>query len=450
MNHGAIKSAVSPGLAWLVLVAATPAWAAELTEVADALDRLEIGTVEREDPFDFELGVGFHNVIESGKITREPFERPGISSNCTEQNPYGCAAVDELAYDRNTSLLAFDAEFGLFRDLSLTVGWSYVLSQSLSFAYADGVDASNSSVDPQTSDPNDILFANDFEAKQRGSGPLSLTLKWSPLNDFRDVTRPTWLLFFTWSNPWTTTVFDPSVRATPSDPGPVGDGVHRLTIGTAFSKRLGNFGRDIEIDPTANRRGYFDPYLSLSYTIPLPEDGLALDDLVENRDNPFGRRPSSEVNAKLGIEFVPLEDIRAQRKLAIDLGFETSLFTEGRNYSLLTHPLQELTFEEQHARLMGRLGVYVQAAEFIKVQGTVHIGYVTEHFLTYEEVGEDRTGDGQVLPGTDDAVNPYFCGFTDTDICATKGQPSVDQVGFRFKDEEHLVVNWSIRAIMTF
>lgn len=445
-----MKSAVSSWFALAVIATATPAWAAEITQVADALDRVEIGTIERENAFDFNFGVGFHNVLESGKITREPFDRPGISSNCTEQNPYGCVPVDELTYDRNTSFLKLDAEFGLFRDLSLTVGWTYVLSQSLSFGYADGVDASNSSVDPQTNDPNDILFANDFEAEQRGSGPLELTLEWSPLNDFRDVTRPTWLLFFSWSSPWTMATFDPSERATPANPGPVGDGVHRLTVGTAFSKRMGNFGRDIEIDPTANRRGYFDPYFSLSYTIPLPEQGLALDDLVETRDNPFGRRPSSEVTAKIGIEIVPLEDLRAQRKLAIDLGFDTSYFTDGRNYSLLTNPLQELTFEEQHARFMGRLGIYVQAADFVKVQGTFNIGYVTEHFLTFEDVGEDRTGDGQVLPSTDDAVNPYFCGFTPGDICDRKGQPSVDQVGFRFKDEEHLVISWFIRAIMTF
>ncbi|MEL6545836.1 MAG: hypothetical protein AAFQ82_14495 [Myxococcota bacterium] len=444
------KRALLPSLVTVAMMTTTPAWAAEITDVADALDVENIGTLVREDPFDFDLAVGFRSIMESGKITREPFDRPGISSNCSESNPFGCGAVDELEYDRNTSLLEFEAEFGLFRDLSLAVGWSYVLSQSLAFTYADGVTATNSSVDPQTGNPDDSLFANNFESENSGSGPLLLSLRWAPLNDARDVTRPTWLLFFDWSSPWVQSTFDPRERATSSNPGPVGDGVHRLTIGTAFSKRLGNFGRDIEIDPTANRRGYFDPYFSLSYTIPLPEDGLALDDLVETRTNPFGRRPSSELNAKIGLEIVPLEDLRNQRKFSIDIGLDTSMFTDGRNYSLLTNPLQELTFEEQHARFLGRIGLYVQAAEFLKFQGLFNFGYVTEHFLTFEDVGEDRNGDGQVLENSEDLFNPYFCRNQSSDICATKGQPSVDQVGFRFKDEEHLVLSWFIRAILTF
>ncbi|MEM6732859.1 MAG: hypothetical protein AAF658_14975, partial [Myxococcota bacterium] len=133
----------------------------------------------------------------------------------------------------------------------------------------------------------------------------------------------------------------------------------------------------------------------------------------------------------------------------IDIGLDSSLFTDGRNYSLLTDPLGEVTFEEQHARIMGLIGFYIQAADFIKIQGAFNIGFVTEHFLTFEDVGNDIDGDGQVLPNTDDVLNPFFCGFQDTDVCATQGQPSVDQVGFRFKDEEHLILSWYIRAIMT-
>ncbi|MEO0815150.1 MAG: hypothetical protein AAFY60_19975, partial [Myxococcota bacterium] len=158
------KRALLPSLVTVAMMTTTPAWAAEITDVADALDVENIGTLVREDPFDFDLAVGFRSIMESGKITREPFDRPGISSNCSESNPFGCGAVDELEYDRNTSLLEFEAEFGLFRDLSLAVGWSYVLSQSLAFTYADGVTATNSSVDPQTGNPDDSLFANNFES----------------------------------------------------------------------------------------------------------------------------------------------------------------------------------------------------------------------------------------------------------------------------------------------
>ncbi|MEM6533085.1 MAG: hypothetical protein AAF654_10695, partial [Myxococcota bacterium] len=167
----------------LLTFAVAPARAAELTEVADALDVEEIGNVKRENPFDFNLVIGFHSDIESGKITREPFERSGVTTECGELSAFRCVPVDELEYQRNTNRLRLDAEFGIFRDLSLTLGWTYVLGQDLSFDYADGVDASNSSIDPQTGDPNDTLFANNFESVNRGSGPLELTLKWAPLND---------------------------------------------------------------------------------------------------------------------------------------------------------------------------------------------------------------------------------------------------------------------------
>ncbi|MEM6733784.1 MAG: hypothetical protein AAF658_19645, partial [Myxococcota bacterium] len=195
--------------ALVLCLAAESAMAAELTDVADAVDIEEIGTIRREDPFDFNLALDFQQIRESGKITREPFDRPGISSTCTEATPIGCVPVDELDYRRNTTLMRLKAEFGLFQDLSFSVGWSYVLEQNLTFDYAEGVDATNSSIDPQTGNPDDTLFANDFQAAHNGSGPLEFGLKWSPLNDFRDVTKPTWLLFFNWSSPWTTSVFDP-------------------------------------------------------------------------------------------------------------------------------------------------------------------------------------------------------------------------------------------------
>lgn len=428
----------------------TTANAAQITDVADAADRVKVGSYERDDPFDFNFRATFSQQIDSGKITREPFERVGISSDCTADSPADCVPVDELDYTRKLSTLRLAAEFGLYHDLSLTLGWTYVTSNSLKFKFADGVSPENSSIAPTNGTQ---LFAADFESSQSGSGPLDLTLRWAPLSELRDSTKPTWVLYFSWSSPWTTSVVDPSKFSAAGDydgKAPVGDGVHRLTFGTSFSKRLGGLQYDIDIDPDANRRGLFDPYLDVSYTLPIPEDGLALVDLINNRDNPFGEDPSHEGRVRAGVEIVPVEDLLNQRKFAIDLGFMTTLYTDGRNYSLLANPLRELTFEEQHARIEGFLNFYVQAAEFVQFHGGISVGHVTEHFLTFEDVGEDRDGDGQVLPNTDDGLNPYFCGNDPDDICSVSNVPSVDQVGFRFKDEEHFTFSWFISALLTF
>lgn len=440
-------------IAWLCLVPSQLA-AAELTEVADGFV-VPSRSFSGELPFDLNLTTAFGFKRESGKITREPFERVGIASGCNAEQPFGCVPVDELEYDRSQNTLELALEMGLHRDLSVSLSWSYVIAQDLEFRYADGVGPNNSSIDPQSGNPDDTLFANDFEARHRGSGPLQLDIQWAPFNQMRDDVGPTWVLELGWSIPWTASVFDPAVRATPDNPGPVGDGVHRLTLATSFSKRLQAATKRLQA-PTPNRLGasetsygLFDPYVRIAYTLPIPQRGFALDDLIKNDENPFGARPSAEFNVRFGSEFIAYEDPTNHRKLALDLGFDGSYISDGRNYSLLTDPLGELTFEEEHGRLGGRLGFYLQLARSLRLQATFQLGFVTEHFLTFEDAGEDLDGDGQVLPGEDDLANPFFCGFQLSDVCADKGLPSVDQVGFRFKDEEHWVVDGRLALIVT-
>jgi len=86
------------------------------------------------------------------------------------------------------------------------------------------------------------------------------------------------------------------------------------------------------------------------------------------------------------------------------------------------------------------LGLNIQAAEFIRFKTGVGFGYNTEHFLTYEEVGTDKNGDGQVNDDNKtpkDLKNPYY-------------NDKYDQVGFRFKDEEHVIFSWYATLMFTF
>lgn len=234
--------------------------------------------------------------------------------------------------------------------------------------------------------------------------------------------------------------------------------MHRLTFGTALSKRVGNFGL-IGIDPDLYRRGYMDPYIELKYTVPIPT-GRAVKALSAKNSN-FGRRPSHKAEMNLGVEIVPLEDLKMNRRVAIDLGLRSAFYSEGRNYSILTDPLAETTYTEQFLNINGLIGLNIQAAEFIHFKAGVMLGYNTEHFVTFEEVGQDKNGDGQVLPpdsdpsAVKDVANPYFCGNTPGDNCSAassggKGQPSYDQVGFRFKDEEHTIFSWFASLDFTF
>ncbi len=447
---------ISVGLLVLGVVQVVPAGAAEVTDVADAADMIPIGTLQRGDPFDLYIGSTFEMILENGKITREPIDRPGLTGGCVEANARDCLPVDELRYKRSRTLARVKGQVGLYQDLALTFGWSYVLADSLRFRYARGVGPSNSTIDPQTGDPNDTLFSHSFRSKHAGVGPFELGMRWGVLNDERDDSKPAWVLLFNWQTPWGSPTYRVGgSRPTDANPGPVGDGVHRLTFGTALSKRIGNFDL-IGIDPNANRRGYIDPYMEFKYTLPIPQRGRAEAPLLKSKTNDFGNRPSHLAEFNAGFEVVPIEDLKNSRRVAVDIGLRSAFISEGRNYSLLTDPLRELTFTEQHLYVGGALGFIAQAADFVRIRAGFEVGNNTEHFLTNEDVGKDKNNDNQVLRPQDDPqtlkdeLNPYFCGNDPNDMCSTKNQPSYDQVGFRFKDEEHVVLKWFINLMLTF
>lgn len=273
-----------------VLLLGAPIRAAEVTDVADAADVIRIGDERISDPFDLYVGSNIELLWSGGKILREPIDRPGVAtdaSSCSEANPRACTPVDELKWNRSVQRMMLQLEVGLFHDLALTFGLPIYLGDTIQFRYADGVDASNSTIDPQNGDPDDTLFAHNASTKHQGLGALELGLRFAPLSDERDDTKPSWVIYFNWAMPYTAPVYDPTDaqdRATESNPGSMGDGVHRLTFGTANSRRIGNFGL-IGIDPKENRRGYTDPYIDFSYTLPVPEKGRAPKPLVKDTDN---------------------------------------------------------------------------------------------------------------------------------------------------------------------
>ncbi|MCK5688622.1 hypothetical protein KAI87_05085 [Myxococcota bacterium] len=439
------------------LTTSSIAYAAEITDVADAADVIKLGAFQKEDPFDLYIDMTLLEFTrEGGKITREPIERTGVQTGCTAANPRDCLPVDELKYGHNKTVTRINLQLGLTHDLALTGGIGWVLSDSLSFDYADGVTGATSSVDPTGGTQ---LFPHDFESKRSGMLPFHLGLKWAPLSDERDDSKPMWVLIFDWESPWSSDTYKPNHLSPPTskNPGPVGDGVHRLTFGTALSKRIANFGL-ISIDPNIPRRGYVDPYFELLYSYPIPQRGHAVTANVESTSNPFGMAPSHIANLSIGMEIVPFEDLRHGRKVAIDLGLRSTFNSEGRHWSELSDPLGELNYTEQYINISGLVGVYIYAADFLRIKAGFTAGYTTEHFLTFEEVGEDKNGDNQVLrpeddvlhPNDPDELNPYFCGNDASDICATTGTPSYDQIGYRFKDEEHTNLGGFISVMFTF
>src|SRR5258708_19433582 len=108
------------------LLGTAPAFAAHVTDVADAADerhRLEV-----------DIDVTYIHTRSETRISRE---RPGTA---------GVALVDELHHLRTVDQLGFRLAFGIWHDLELHVFAPMVLRDVQSWHYASGVDASNSSL----------------------------------------------------------------------------------------------------------------------------------------------------------------------------------------------------------------------------------------------------------------------------------------------------------------
>lgn len=443
---------------WTLCLFVTRANAAKVTDVADAADRIRIGSVEQYDPFDLYVDTQFQMHILTGRITREPFARGDVRPTaCLDASHTDCLEVDELQWKQVVNQLDVTTQVGVFRDLALTLGVHYFFGDTTTYKYAKGVSFKESSVDPASSNTNENLVdifgagANGLQTKRQGWGNFDLGVRYAPLNDERDASKPSWVLSLTWAAPWMSKTYNPKNAATNQSPGTIGDGVHRLTFGTAFSKRMGHFGA-VDLDPRVHRRGYMDPYMEFTYMLPIPEKGRALRDHSASK-TAFGKAPSHVVQMNGGVEVVLAEDLMAGRALAIDLGLRTAYVSEGRNLSELSIPLGELTATEQYFHVGGLVGLYFQAADFLRFRAGVGLGYNSEHFITFEESGRDKDGDKKVSQDGADVLNPYFCGNSADDNCHEDGGNypyPYDQVGMRFKSERTLVFNWFGSMEMTF
>ena len=422
-------------LSVLITGLALPTEAARLTDVADAFDVFKVGDEEKIDPFDAYFDLDFSFQQASGLISREAGAR-GQTSECRPGNPEGCLPVDELSFTETTSLLNIRGEFGIFRDLAMTLNVPIILSKRLTFDYADGITAESSSIDNvnSTAGSSTSLFAHDFTATYKGVAPLELGLRFAGLNDERTPTGPSWLLAFEWALPWTSTVYDPS--STNVDELSVGDGIHRLRFSTALSKRVVNLGL-VGIDKRIMRRGYLEPYVFLAYTLPVTAPEVAVEALQEKAGNPFGASASHEAEFFAGFEVVPVENIQTGEDFIIDIGMRTKYVSEGKNYTVVTPALNELTYTSQFLDLGLHLGLHGHPIDYLRLGFQFDLGYRTEHYLTNENVGEDKTGNGQVQqdecsltnPDECDLINPYF-------------DQRVDQIGYRLL--EHGRVTWAI------
>jgi len=405
----------------------SPAFAAHVTDVADAAD-------ERH-PLEVDIEVTFIHTRSETRISRE---RPGTA---------GVALVDELHYMRTVDELGFRLAFGLWHDLELHVFAPMALRDVQTWRYANGVDPTTSSLTtnridisgcapPRPCSSTSPIMPIPGESQRVGFRDPTVGITWGPINEERELKlkpelfpegKPvsTWVIGFDYTLPLPGGALDdPSrwgansdVNGTLPSAGPEARRAQVFTLWTAFSKRYR------VLEPYARLFGSAAVAAKTAYNnCNHPEllSDVAATNCATWRDE-TGYKPPWEAGLALGAELVAAEDRQADQRFAFDVRGDLRYRGPGRDYTPVTDALGKLTYADEYLTTMGSIGVYGRAARWLHFRAYGTVGFDTAHFLTHENIGRS----GLITPGSIDQ-NPTY-------------DFRLDQVGRRLRAETSLI-----------
>jgi hypothetical protein len=177
--------------------ASEPSLMAEPGEVVDVVDAFDS---KNNDPFDMNLSLGFHQSWESAKIRREStLQAAGGSQYQTGDGSFVHDIENIATYKHTTSVLNLRADVGLYHDLGLFFRVPFTIADDRSLEDLDGssaavnaTDGSSRIADPANGQP---LFSVPFKSPTRsGVDYVAAGLRWSIFNQHRDSSKPTWTI----------------------------------------------------------------------------------------------------------------------------------------------------------------------------------------------------------------------------------------------------------------
>jgi hypothetical protein len=392
-------------VAALTLGAPFVATAADVTRVASSF--------EDDDPFGMFIDVGFENTHRRTKILRE--QLPAVTGGTRQY-------TSELWYTGNDPRLNFDLAFGISRDVEFSFGLPIVFQRNEEWHFVSGTNASNSSIlnnclraDGSLTDPTcpttgagtQALFNVPLETFRGGLGNMRFGLAWGVFNQRKDDTKPTWVLGLDYEAP-TAKLLDPSVLTSKDDRGGVGDRVHKYTMYTALSRKI----------------GIAEPYFKVHYTVPVRGPGFYTNCDNRNVDpQNLGTpgncgldgwdRKTTGIQAPHtgGVMFGSEIQVYDQptRKFTLDVRAITNYVSEGRYYNELSGALRKLLYTGDYMQVGGQLALKVQISDVLSLKGSGTFLYNTDHALTDEKIGKDLDGNGSVdLTDNPAEINPNF------------------------------------------
>lgn len=380
--------------------AVPPAQAAEVTDVLDAFDSAF------KNPYDFSLRVRFGQDTRSAVIAREV--------RCIQEDHVGAEACPngsrtllsrELKYERTRRSMFIDARVGLHHDVELYATFPIVISDDWGHDFIDNtVNRQNSSIYPPN-DRNALVGVPYNSVGRSGFGDMTVGLKWSPYNYYRDTAHPTWVLGFEYTLPT-----GQPMEATNKG---VGLGLHQLRFHTTISRRA---LRILEPFFTVHAKMRFESADSLFAKTRQPATQVRV-------------TPGNQVGTAFGFEIIPWEDLKKDARVELEFGFSMDYIFRGREYAEIwealaspNNPCQQnnqcsntshtksdldpttqqpattngITDVEQYGQFAGWAKLHYQPVKHFQISAMLRYQRDTPHFITFGDYGKDLDGQGGV------------------------------------------------------
>jgi hypothetical protein len=439
-------------LIFLTARSATPAYAAEGTELASAMDE--------DDPFDLFITVDYTYEAKRAAIKREYAGLPGSTADGA------MPIVKDLLYFEDRHTITPRVQVGLFHDLEIHAALPIVINDSRHYDFdqretncdftgddANCINETNSSTfrdgllgvsgghqgydagDPATNFA--VGGKRVFNGVDRsGLDQVFLGVGWAPLNQERDDTKPTWAVDAEFRLAVGAPMrFD---RNNPTSEASVGRGLNEIRLSTSISKRT------TWAEPFASF--YWQAPLSSSGSTPPSTPGGKADTQFWNvgfgQDSPAAQQIAGTT---FGFNGIPWQNPKQKQFLMIEVRGNVAAHFEGRGYSEMweifalggdatreddaplrldidptsvadapiSHP--GVTTIENYLSFGGRLGLRGQMGDRAKFNASFELDYDQAHRISWTDAGKDLgcgpncqgADDHVVTPGTKE-VNPLF------------------------------------------
>lgn len=314
----------------------------EITQVVDAFDE--------DDPFDLHLSLGYQHTWNKAQIRRESaIDQPGLTSGGYTEDTLKVAD-----YSQTISRLNTRAEIGLFRDVALIVRVPIVLADDRKLSATGGTPQSVTLVGA----PGEQLFQLPFTSPTRsGIEYLAVGVDAAVMNQFRDHTKPTWLIGiegrFGVSAPMHACNKHPKPTnlgggnqldcAEPSD-------INRNGVGGEYQDENGNNlegnfkgGKSpgvsrgttgLELHTYISKRiKYVEPYAGFRALFEFPQSSS--DFGITDFKGSLVNHPPLRGTMLVGTNVIPWEVRQSYQRIAMDFRFTGTYVSEGRDYSEL-------------------------------------------------------------------------------------------------------------------